>query len=142
VRAKKGIEPEHLLLGLIQADAALMDRLLQGRFQPQPAPDTEDIQPLKASLVERIRRLPERAESQAPLSSDCKRVIEEAAREADRLQHRRISTGHFLLAFLSGEGVTATPILTDILAENGLRVKTARERVTQWLNEESPHGEV
>ena len=102
---------------------------------------------LKASLAERIPKLLQQAGRPAtageklsptrdPLSSECRRILEHARKEADRLRHQKISTGHFLLAFLREEVAPATPILINILKEKGIRLDTARDQIARFLSEE------
>jgi hypothetical protein len=145
-RESKPIGAEHLLLGLNQADEELMNRLLPGRFQAAPAPGTEERARLKASLLERIPKLHRGggrtmtvegpSTTVDPLSAECRRILEHAAKEADRLGHQKISTGHFLLGFLCDEVSNATPILMDILTEKGIRLDTFREQIIRSLSEE------
>jgi ClpA/ClpB-like protein/glyoxalase superfamily protein len=127
-RGTRRIEAADLLLGVIQADLDLINRLLPGRSAG------EDI----SEAVERRRTTREGISTSAdPLSSECRRILERAAREADRLRHQQISTGHFLLGFLDNEVSLTTPILTDILAENGILLDMARVQIARYLSEES-----
>ena len=54
LRDKKPIWAEHLLLGIVQADGGLMNRLLPGQFQARPAPELDEMAQLKVSLAKRI----------------------------------------------------------------------------------------
>lgn len=127
-RGTRRIEAADLLLGIIQADLDLINRLL-----PRESPG-EDI----SKAVERRRTTRERISTSAdPLSSECRRILERATSEADRLHHQKISTGHFLLGFLDNEVSLTTPILTDILAENGILLDVARVQIARYLSEES-----
>ena len=129
VREDKPIEAEHLLRGTFQADPDLMQRFLPGRFQLLTAPGPEELAQLKTSLVERNSK-------RTPLSSECRRVLEFAAKEADRLRHQKISAGHFLLGFLCEEIAQTTPVLADILKEKGIRLDVARIQLERFLSEE------
>jgi len=143
---KKPIDAGDLLLGLIQANEDLMNRLLPGRFEARPAPGREERARLKASLLERTPKFNQGIESRStpsedvtrvdPLSGEFRRILEQAAKEADRLGHQKISTGHFLLGFVCDEVSQATPILTDILKEQGVRLGTFRRRIVRFLKEE------
>jgi len=124
-----------------------MNQLLPGHFEPRPAPEPKELARLKASLAERIPKLLQQigrpttagmtpSATGDSLSSECRRVLEHASKEADRLQHQKISTGHFLLAFLCEEVAQATRILTDILKENKIPLDTAREGIARFLSEE------
>ena len=142
------IEVEHLFLGVVQADQQLMNRLLTGHFQARPAPEPTEMARMKASLAERIPKLLQQigrpmtagvtlsATGYSPLSSECRRVLEHASKEAERLRHQKISTGHFLLAFLCEEVEQTTRILNDILKENKIPIETARDGIARFLSEE------
>jgi ATP-dependent Clp protease ATP-binding subunit ClpC len=148
LRESKTVEAEHLLLGVIQADEDLVNRLLPGQFQARPAPRAEEMAQLKASLSERITKLlqqlgrPTTANENlsrtgdSPLSSECRRVLDHARTEADRLRHPKIDTGHFLLAFLREEVTPATAILRDIFKEKGIRLDMVRDQITRFLSEQ------
>src|SRR5262245_39769600 len=124
-----------------------MNRLLPGQFQARPAPEPEEMAQLKASLAKRIPKLIEQIGRSATagerlsstrdsrLSRECRRVLEHAAKEADRLQHQKISTGHLLLAFLREDVELETPILTDTLNEKGVGLDAAYEEITRFLSE-------
>lgn len=138
---------DDLLLGVVQADGQLMNRLLPGAFQPRPAPTVEEMARLKASLAERIPTLLDRmtrrtagenvaTTSESPLSMECRQVLEHAAREADRLQHQRISTGHVLLALLRDDAAESKPILRDVLKPSGMQLDAARDEIVRFLTEE------
>lgn len=74
-----------------------------------------------------------------PLSSECRRILDHAAKEAGRLRHRNVSTGHFLLGFLReqpDEGSTATSVLAGVVMGKGLRLDTVRDDIARFLNEE------
>lgn len=130
-RATTRIEAEHLLLGLIQADANLMNALLRS---PSSGEDLRKEIERRMTTQESIS-----TEDDGPLSSECRRILEHAAKEADRLRHRNISTGHFLLGFLREqheEGSPATSVLTGVLIEKGLRLDAVRDDIARFLNEE------
>jgi hypothetical protein len=146
LRDNKQIEAEHLFLGIVQADGELMNRLLPGQFQARPAPEPEEMAQLKISLAKRIPKVIQQigrlsagvklsTASDSPRSSKCRRILEQAGKEADRLGHHKISTGHLLLAFLREGGAAETPILTDILNKNGIRLDTVCDEIVRFLSE-------
>jgi hypothetical protein len=113
------IETEHLLLGLLREDKALVNRFLGSH-----------------AVVEAIRK---QIEGQAvprekvstsvdlPLSHDCKNVLTYGAEEAERLNHKEIETGHLLLGLLREEKCFAA----QLLCEQGITLESVREQVQQ-----------
>jgi ATP-dependent Clp protease ATP-binding subunit ClpA len=146
LRDNKQIEAEHLFLGIVQADGDLINRFLPGQFQARPAPEPEEMGELKASLAKRIPNVIQQigrlsagenlsTASDSPLSSKCRRILEQAGKEADRLGHQKISTGHLLLAFLREGDELEKPILTDILNKNGIRLDTFCDEIARFLSD-------
>lgn len=89
----RGIEPEHLLLGLLREDEVLLKHLLPGDGRKK----------LQERLRSEYRRSPSLATYvEIPLSDEAKRALHLAAQEADRLEERRIDTPHLLLGLLLG----------------------------------------
>jgi len=129
-RAHHTIEPEHLLMGLIQADEKLIKRLL---------PNESSQDEIRKAIEHLIATRPESisATIEGPLSNECRQILEHAANEADRLQHAKITTGHFLLGFLRAEDSPATLALTDVFTKNGMPLEAAREAIARILEEES-----
>lgn len=116
------IETEHLLLGLLREDKALTHRFL------------------KQTPVESIRRQIEAATTKGeklstsidmPISNECKRVLECAAEEAERLSHKHIGPEHLLLGLMREEKTFAA----TILREQGLRLKMVREELGRQSHE-------
>src|SRR4029434_8695837 len=91
-RNSQSIDSEHLLLGLIDADAKLMDRLLG---QEHAAREAEFA--IRRELDSRTTIPESAADIQRPLSNECRRVLRHAANEADRMAHCHLCTGHLLL---------------------------------------------
>jgi hypothetical protein len=120
------IQSEHLLLGLIEADGELFDRLLRD----------ETARADLRSKIEGRRTREEVAASHRPLSSECRRILEYAAEEANRLRHTNIGTRHFMLGLTHEEGSLATAIFSEALATRGLRLDRARNNVLRMLKEE------
>jgi ATP-dependent Clp protease ATP-binding subunit ClpC len=146
LRDNKPIEAEHLFLGMVQAHEELLNRVFPGQFQARPVPGPEETARLKASVASRIPQFLQQmgrltageklsTASDSPLSSECRRVLEQAAKEADHLRHQKISTGHLLLAFLRDEVSLETPILRDVLNKNGIWLDVACDEIARFLSE-------
>lgn len=114
------IEPEHVLLGLVREDGALLTRLL-ARAHDSPEAIRQEIE----------GRAPERAKistaAALPLSPEAKRVLAFAHEESERLGHRHIGTEHLLLGLLREERSTAA----QVLYERGLRLNAVRDEGAQ-----------
>lgn len=110
------IESEHLLLGLLREDRALRKWIL-GQSKDEPE--------IRAEIERRITRGERFSTSvEVPLSDECKKILNLAAEEADRLAHRHIGTEHMLLGILRMEGSLAAQILTA----RGLKAGAVREQ--------------
>jgi len=111
------IETEHILLGLLREDRALMKRFL-GEADTEP--------PIRAE-IERHITIGERISTsvEMPLTDECEKILRAAAEEADRLGHRHVGTEHLLLGMLSVEGSLAQ----QILQARELRLATLREQL-------------
>ena len=117
------IEPEHILLGLLDEGKGPGCRILTR------AGDTLDD--FRNDIVPRLTR-PERiSESDGiPLSASCERVLQYAAEEADRLSHNAVGTEHLLLGLLREERSLAA----EVLAARGLRIEGIREAIVTLLS--------
>jgi ATP-dependent Clp protease ATP-binding subunit ClpC len=113
------IETEHILLGLLREDPALFSRFLG------PSSIAADIR----SEIERHTTSRERISTsvEVPLTNECKKVLNLAAEESDRLGHRHIGTEHFLVALLAVEGSFAA----RLLLERGLKAPAIREQLAK-----------
>lgn len=99
----RSIETEHLLLGLLREDRALFKLLLpQGDFGESIRKDIE---------AGTTAREPISGSVEVPLATECKRILINAAEEADQLAHRRIGTEHLLLGILREENCRAARLL-------------------------------
>jgi len=115
------IESEHLLLGIIREDNALVDRFLRSHA---------------ASIRKQIESQPTIREKistsvDLPLSNESKRALAYAAEEAERLAHKHIGTEHLLLGLLREEKCFAAQILT----ERGLQLSQVRETLARQPHE-------
>jgi ATP-dependent Clp protease ATP-binding subunit ClpB len=134
-RRNGAIEPEHLLLALIDQEGGIVKPLLQ-RIGA-------DTAAMRINLAEALGRVPQVTgdNAQPRLSSETNRLLENAEREADALKDQFISTEHLLMGFLPLKGGAAQKILKDsgvnrdslLKALAGLR---GNERVTDQNPEE------
>jgi ketosteroid isomerase-like protein len=111
------IETEHLLLGLVREDGALLKHYLG------PAGAMEAIRVNIESRITRGERFSTAVE--VPLADDCKKALNLAGEEADRLGHRHIGTEHVLLALLMVESSLAA----KLLREKGLKTNVIRRHL-------------
>jgi ATP-dependent Clp protease ATP-binding subunit ClpC len=118
------IETEHLLLGLLREDKALTNRFLRS-----PHASIESIR----KQIEGRTTVRDKVSTsvELPLSQECKRVLNWAAEEAERLTNKHIGTEHLLLGLLREEKSFAA----EILHERGLRLSTIREELGRVQSE-------
>jgi ATP-dependent Clp protease ATP-binding subunit ClpC len=119
----KFIEPEHVLIGLLREDKALTNRFLRSHaavesIRKQIEAHTKNSEKISTAV-------------DIPLSQECKRVLDHAAKEADGLSHRHIGTEHLLLGLLDEEKSFAA----EILRERGLQPNVIREELAQTPQE-------
>ncbi len=119
------IETEHLLLGLMREDKALANRFL--RQQGSIESIRKEIE-ARITIRERISTSVE-----VPLSAECKRILNMAAEEAERLGHKHVGTEHLLLGILREEKCFGA----EILMERGLRLSTLREELSRTTGEKT-----
>ncbi len=120
------IETEHLLLGLLREDFHTVDLLIPGAISVDRIRTTIES---KIALRECIS-----TSIEVPLAQPCKRILNLAGEEADKLGHRHIGTEHLLLALLRVEEGLAFQILS------GYKPELARieERVRKMPKQTSP----
>jgi len=99
------IEAEHLLLGLLREDTALVGRLLRSHlsreaFRRRIEENSPPSQKISTSI-------------DMPLSSAAKAVLKAAAEEAESLEHEHIGTEHLLLGILRQKGTLAAKLLVE-----------------------------
>jgi ATP-dependent Clp protease ATP-binding subunit ClpC len=119
------IETEHLLLGLMREDKALANRFL--RQQGSIESIRKEIE-ARITIRERISTSVE-----VPLSAECKRILNMAAEEAERLGHKHVGTEHLLLGILREEKCFGS----EILMERGLRLSSLREELARTSGEKT-----
>lgn len=113
------IETEHLLLGLLREDSSLVRRFLG------PNNTVENIR------TEIERHIPPRERISTtidvPLTDECKRVLNLAGEESERLAQRRVETEHLLLGLLRVESSLAS----RLLRERGVKLELIREELAK-----------
>ena len=111
------IETEHLLLGLLREDRPLVMMFLgEGRFE-------DDIRAEIEQQITQGERISTSVEM--PLTTECKKVLNLASEEAQRLAHRHVGTEHVLLGMLRAEGSLAA----RLLQARGLKAAAVREKI-------------
>jgi ATP-dependent Clp protease ATP-binding subunit ClpC len=120
------IETEHLLLGLLREDKTLANRFLRSHGS---------IESIRKEIEARIT-IRERISTsvEVPLSQECKRILNFAAEEAERLGHKHVGTEHLLLGILREEKCFGA----ELLQERGLRLSTLREELARSGSEKVP----
>src|SRR5207302_11157238 len=113
------IETEHLLLGLLRENAALVQAI--------NLPIT--CEAARKDLEARVRIGKKTSTSvDVPLSNENKRVLAYAAEEAERLGHKYIGSEHLLLGLLREKASLAAQLLN----EEGVVLERARENIGEW----------
>ena len=126
------IETEHLLLGLVREDRALIFRFLRCHASVESiSKRIEGHIPIGETVS---------TSGDLPLSTECWRVLDYAAEEAERLSHKHVGTEHLLLGVLREEQCFAA----EILHERGLHLSTIREELAHTSQEKAQlqrHGD-
>ncbi|HEY4776448.1 MAG TPA: Clp protease N-terminal domain-containing protein [Candidatus Acidoferrales bacterium] len=118
------IETEHLLLGLLREDHALL-KWFPGEFDVGPK--------IRAEIEKRItrgERFPTSVE--IPLTQECKRVLKLAEETSDRFSHRQIEPVHLLIGLLRVE----SSIAAQILAARGVKSEPIQEDLAKRSSSE------
>ncbi len=117
------IETQHVLMGLLREDAALVARF---KIDPEKArkriDDSTVINEKTSTTVD------------LPLSNESKRVLAYAAEEAEIVSHRHIGTGHLLLGLMREKNSLAALILS----EAGLSLDPVRDQVRMMIDDDAP----
>ena len=117
------VEPEHILLGLLDEGDGLGGRILAGA--------SGALDDFRSDIVRCLttgESLPESDE--IPFSASCLRVLQYAAEEADRLSHEGIGTEHLLLGLLCEERSAAA----GVLVARGLTIEAVRAAIDRLLS--------
>jgi len=121
------IETEHLLLGLIREDKTLRYTLLA----PE---DAESIRLAIESHSKNQKRVSTNVD--LPLSSECKKILHNAAEQADQLSDQHIGTEHLLLGMLSQKSSTA-----ELLTQRGVTAEKVLQSLKKSPSAERPKTE-
>ena len=113
------IETEHLLLGIVYADAALMERL------GGAAANRESLRQQVAANRPAGKKISTSVD--LPLTKGCQRVLEFAAEEAREMKHDHINLAHLLLGILRQE----TSFTAGLLHGMGITAAKVREDATR-----------
>src|SRR5271166_5043003 len=118
------IETEHFLLGLLREDHQVAKLL----------PEMKTIGLIRQEVENHIERRERISTSvEVPLSAECKRILNFAAEEAERLGHKHVGTEHLLLGILREEKCFGA----EILMERGLRLSALREELSRTSGEKT-----
>lgn len=111
------IETEHLLLGLLREDKAVASRFLRTHGS---------IESIRKEIESRIT-VHERISTsvEVPLTQECRRILNHATEEAERLGHKHVGTEHLILGVLREEKSLAA----ELLQRRGLRLADVREKL-------------
>jgi hypothetical protein len=103
------INTEHILLGLLREDKAMMHRLVGPiDLEKRIRSEIEKTSPRRDGLP---------ASVEVPLSADSIKILNLAVREADKLRHRYIGTEHILLAIMRLKDCLAARLLSSMSAD-------------------------
>jgi ATP-dependent Clp protease ATP-binding subunit ClpB len=128
---QQAVEPEHLLLALIQQRDGIARPLLEAANVSPTA-----LEPALVSAIERFPRV--RGDGGQPiLSSQLNRVLEKAQAEAGKLKDDYIATEHLLLAMadlppLQSQGVTQDTLLGALRRVRGNRRVTDQDAEAKY----------
>ena len=119
----KSIGTEHLLLGLLREDKALISR-----FLPEGVSTDLLRTQIEAEIIkgEKISTAVE-----VPLSAESKEVLKYAAEESENLGHRHIGTEHLLLGLSRKKDSLAERVLRG----NGIDLVTLRQQIKRDAGE-------
>jgi len=113
------IDSEHILLGLLREDRALLHRFVG------PASAGTEIRDEIERVIQRGK--PFATSVEVPLSADSKKILNIAGEEAERLCHKHIGTEHILLAILRRQDSLAAKLLIARGAKaDAIRVQIAK----------------
>ena len=117
------IDTEHILLGLLREDVALM----RETFVSGPVNLATQVRAEFEKVVKRGKTIPTSVEM--PLTTDSENLLKFATEEADRLGHRNVGTEHLLLGILRLQDSLAA----RLLVAKGANAAAIRERVSKRL---------
>jgi Clp amino terminal domain, pathogenicity island component len=121
------IETEHLLLGLLREDRALLSKFI-------PDSSLDNIRSEIEGRSEKRERVPTSID--LPLSSGNQRILAFANEESQRLHHDRVGTNHILFGILREKGCMAA----DLLQARGLRLDEVRDALIRTSGAPPPES--
>jgi ATP-dependent Clp protease ATP-binding subunit ClpB len=119
---QQAVEPEHLLLALVREEEGVARTLLE-----RAGVSVQALEPALASAVERFPKVS--GGGQPYLSPALNKAIEQAEKEAERLNDEYISTEHLLLALADTKALKGAGATHDALLR-ALRQIRGNQRVT------------
>jgi ATP-dependent Clp protease ATP-binding subunit ClpB len=129
------IEPEHLLLALLEQSEGIVVPILQKLGA--------DVAALRASLSDAIAAMPKVSGApgqQVQISNRTKLVLDAAGKLADQLKDEYISTEHLLLASLEGGGEASAILQGAGVTSERLLAALSEVRGSQRVTDENPEG--
>lgn len=119
----KTIETEHLLLGLLREDEALISRFLPKDIRGEVLRVQIERQTTRGEKIATALEI--------PLSVEAKEVLASAAEESESLGHGNIDAAHLLLGLLR----TKDSLAEKVLRGNGIDLLTVRQAIKSWEKE-------
>jgi len=104
------IETEHLLLGLLREDQAMLERFLSKISSIETFRKRIEKLALRSELALPGEKAPDR---DLPLSNECKRGLAYSAEEAKRTAYPLVGPGHLILGLMREEGCFAARALHE-----------------------------
>jgi ATP-dependent Clp protease ATP-binding subunit ClpB len=127
------LEPEHLLLALIQQNEGIVSQVFQKLGILQRS--------LNSQLEENLKKIPKvygGGTGQVYLSPRLKKVLDHSFQEADRLKDTYVSTEHLLLALADEGGAAAQILAAQGVTKDDLYKVLASVRGTQRVTDQNP----
>jgi ATP-dependent Clp protease ATP-binding subunit ClpB len=127
------LEPEHLLLALIQQSEGIIPQVFQKLGVSLP--------PLKSQLEENLKKIPKvygEGMGQVYLSPRTKKVLDSSFQEADRLKDAYVSTEHMFLAIAEEGGAGARILASLRVTKDEIYKVLAAVRGSQRVTDQNP----
>ncbi|MCK9463296.1 MAG: ATP-dependent chaperone ClpB [Proteobacteria bacterium] len=127
------VKPLHVLAALLDQSDGLVQPLLERAGAA--------IERLREALRAALGGLPVVTGAETYVGNELKRLLDEAAKEADKLKDDYVSTEHLLLAMADGKGGEASRLLREIgINCDTLRAALVDVRGGQRVTDEEPEG--
>jgi ATP-dependent Clp protease ATP-binding subunit ClpA len=107
-RHSRNIEPEHLLIALLQEDGGMARTILE-----RLAMDRQGLERAAAGAIEESLATDEPFDLEIPYSDSAEGVLRHAFQEARAARDRRIGTDHLLLGLLRESSAPASRVLSE-----------------------------